>query len=364
MTAPADTPPAAGIKSISIRNFRGIESLDLSFTNPQGELNGVTVLGGPNGCGKTSVLEACLVGIRQYPLIRAARGRDARRGMIRSAGQTFEVEVNYLCPRDRFGVVEPQSGRSRVTSGNLLHPYKKAATLPALYVPSARTTGFAGPVSALTINYPQEAKRFANPMSGKLRLTAAKRKLVNAEFKRLFRREPRENGEHRSATVDREVAGDDLLQTVNQAWCLFYGRQRFSVRPVEGQRDGADSQNDGADVYLEGPEIAPDRPADFLSSGQLELFITIVEAAAAKDAAPVIIIDEPELHLDPSWHRRVLHLFRTLKPGAQVIAATHSPEVFDSVRSWERHFLLPPEDPRAKLWAGREARAEAVGAAA
>lgn len=64
----------------------------------------------------------------------------------------------------------------------------------------------------------------------------------------------------------------------------------------------------------------------------------------------IVLIDEPELHLDPLWHRSLLRSISALKPKCQIIAATHSPEVFDSVRSFERHFLVPADDPRAQAW--------------
>lgn len=49
------------IKDIRIKNFVGIEELNLEFTHPHGEPLDMIVLAGPNGCGKTSVLEACLM---------------------------------------------------------------------------------------------------------------------------------------------------------------------------------------------------------------------------------------------------------------------------------------------------------------
>ena len=56
------TAPSLAMTSLSIRDFRGINQLELDFSGPDGEPNGLVVLAGPNGCGKTAVLEAALIG--------------------------------------------------------------------------------------------------------------------------------------------------------------------------------------------------------------------------------------------------------------------------------------------------------------
>jgi predicted ATP-binding protein involved in virulence len=75
---------------------------------------------------------------------------------------------------------------------------------------------------------------------------------------------------------------------------------------------------------------------------------------AARFEGGIICIDEPELHLDPQWHALILQALRKLQPNSQFIVATHSPEVYESVLSFERHFLVPPEDPRAQAWGIRQ----------
>jgi predicted ATP-binding protein involved in virulence len=68
----------------------------------------------------------------------------------------------------------------------------------------------------------------------------------------------------------------------------------------------------------------------------------------------LVLIDEPELHLDPSWHRTILSVLAELSPDTQFIVATHSDEIYDSVLSYERHFLASNEDARSKLWPHRD----------
>src|SRR5207253_4688340 len=60
------------------------------------------------------------------------------------------------------------------------------------------------------------------------------------------------------------------------------------------------------------------------------------DAPAAMDAPPlmataIMLVDEIDLHLHPSWQQRVLgDLLRTF-PATQFIVTTHSPQVLTSV---------------------------------
>jgi len=87
-----------------------------------------------------------------------------------------------------------------------------------------------------------------------------------------------------------------------------------------------------------------------LSAGQLELFLFLAALVLNDEREGIIFIDEPELHLDPQWHRLFIKTLVELQPRAQFIVATHSPEIYDAARSYERHFLVPEDDPRAWAW--------------
>ena len=135
---------------------------------------------------------------------------------------------------------------------------------------------------------------------------------------------------------------ESMTQDINYVWNLFFPGQSFVVEPV------GDRPEDGFDVFVMREDLR--LPVDVLSSGQLEIFMMAGALALEEFQQGIILIDEPELHLDPQWHRTLLTAFRYLKPDSQVIVATHSPEIFDSVKSFERCFLVPDDDPRSKAW--------------
>lgn len=63
----------------------------------------------------------------------------------------------------------------------------------------------------------------------------------------------------------------------------------------------------------------------------------------------VLLVDEPEAHLHPSWQRQVLPAIQRLLPNAQIIAATHSPFVISSVNEGWIHILNAAADGSVRI---------------
>lgn len=68
-------------------------------------------------------------------------------------------------------------------------------------------------------------------------------------------------------------------------------------------------------------------PISKLSSGEKQLIILLAEALLQRGRHYVYLADEPELSLHIDWQRKILPAIKQLNPNAQIIAATHSPEV-------------------------------------
>ena len=62
-----------------------------------------------------------------------------------------------------------------------------------------------------------------------------------------------------------------------------------------------------------------------LSSGEKQLLILLIKVFLAKNA--LITLDEPELSLHIKWQQKLLESMHELNPNAQLIVATHSPEI-------------------------------------
>ena len=75
---------------------------------------------------------------------------------------------------------------------------------------------------------------------------------------------------------------------------------------------------------------------DELSSGEKQILILLSEALLQKNDKSLFIADEPELSLHISWQREIINAIHSLNPNAQLIFATHSPEV---VSLWKDYVI-------------------------
>jgi predicted ATP-dependent endonuclease of OLD family len=80
---------------------------------------------------------------------------------------------------------------------------------------------------------------------------------------------------------------------------------------------------EGRNIKIKQGEI--DIPLQGLSSGEKQVIRLLIECLAA--GANPVLIDEPELSMHVDWQHRLVSCMRTLNPGAQLIIATHSPEI-------------------------------------
>lgn len=313
--------PSTALESLSIRNFRGIDHLDLAFVGPDGLPNPLVVLAGPNGSGKTAVLEAALIAAGGTDLLVGASGRRA----VRKGADDYRIEATLQ--------INGSSHEIQATSD----APPPTPRLPHWYFSSWRAPLHVGSLG-VTVGKPgrKPRKNDAN------RLWNVKQILVNAAAKAHF------PGEQRSFIH----TYNDWMETIHQAWLEFYPESdgRFEVEIVDPSDAEADAEGVGAfDLYYKRAG-APRLEIDYLSAGQLELFLFLAALVLNDGREGIVFIDEPELHLDPQWHRLIVRSLVRLQPNAQFIVATHSPQIYDAARSYERHFLVPDDDPRARLW--------------
>jgi len=68
-------------------------------------------------------------------------------------------------------------------------------------------------------------------------------------------------------------------------------------------------------------------PLTLLSSGEKQLLIVLAEALLQEKKSWVYIADEPELSLHVNWQETLVDNLKQINPNAQVIFATHSPDI-------------------------------------
>ena len=112
-----------------------------------------------------------------------------------------------------------------------------------------------------------------------------------------------------------------LFTPLNNFWkCLarFMQNKHFEYSKEKGDLLVMLKEGNRTDVLI---------PLKALSSGEKQLFILLTEALLQRESNYLFIADEPELSLHIKWQKKILPEMLLITPNAQVIVATHSPEV-------------------------------------
>ncbi len=323
------------IKGLKIRNFRCIGELDLDFTDPDGNPLDLVVLAGPNGCGKTSVLEAILIACRHKQLM-AASADDPMKN-VRIGAESFEIEADALFDGQPVAVKwhigqELGDDYGTLKRGIVARNWPVRGLLRRSEIPISYFTSWRAPklVASLPVADEKEDKDEEHREADRLVILQKKCRdfWVHSSLNR-----------HDPASDPKVRA---IIGPLEKAWAIFYpgAEAEFIVRSVN-----KDNPEEGVNLYLrkkDGIEI----PVNDLSSGEIEV-LTMAGWFTMNDyKGGIVLIDEPELHMHEEWHCAIMRALRVLLPETQIIVATHSADILDSVMSYERFWLLHEGDPR------------------
>jgi predicted ATPase len=118
-----------------------------------------------------------------------------------------------------------------------------------------------------------------------------------------------------------EEEKDEILMPLNNFWkCLkkFMVDKEFSIDTENGEIKIELKEGDINNKFID---------VKSLSSGEKQLFILLAETLLQKKSTHLFIADEPELSLHIGWQRIILKKILELNPNAQIVVATHSPEI-------------------------------------
>ena len=343
------------LRQINIVNYKAIDHLEIPFIPPlMSNEPEVTVIGSKNGIGKTSILEACswlflapafdkrvLADLYNYfeplnlpdLLIRSGQNnaeisavfeldRKNINVRIKFTKSSIELSGDYKVINDfvlSYGLVKKFniSSFNRFVDSLLGGNAEPLLLAPFIYFHSYRKVQ-EGSIELRSLVEDDEFIRKPRPMSYRDRTTST--------FKMEILRSMMANVGLFENLNDNE--SQETLNFLNDLIRVFAKGKIEKLRPTV---------NNSFEFRINFTDELESFSFDGLSSGQKEIISTLFLIwRYTKDRPGIVLIDEPELHLNEEWHRSFINFLFERCPNNQYIIATHSKAIFDSVDKEQR----------------------------
>ena len=341
------------LASVEIENFRAIEKLTLAL-DPR-----LTVLHGPNAHGKTSVLGAVAAGLGAVP--------DLLSGVFERGFLDTDLRVGALDLRVALTTVDDVSWSGMVTKGSSeRRGYTSLLKDKMDEIFSACNEG--RPVEFPVVAFYDTdrvifdlTERWSDFKKGFTRYDAFEGALSSrTSFRGLFEWFYFKENEELREQRDRSDFGYRLrdLSSVRHAISSMLGDVSELHMEIDPPRFMVTIETGGKSEKL---------ALDQLSGGYRAVLALAADLAWRMaqgnphledplESEAIVLIDEVDLHLHPSWQQRILDDLTRTFPNAQFIVSTHSPQVLTTVRPEQRIVELCREED-GRIVAGSPASA-------
>ncbi len=348
------------LRKLKINNFKALDSLEIEFPPPKMKNDpDVFIMGSKNGLGKTSVLESCAllflgtIGEEDafYFLKRSGFPVNLHDLLIRAGEKYASIEGIFTINSEKAGITVTLSHNGKINvKGNTnpfreffrrskIHPktFSERFLLslvalnseplflpPLLYFHSYRKVQEGNPELGMMVEGDQYYRRSRIHPRIEFPVSTFKLEILRSMMSKaeLF-----EN-------LDDEEA-KDILTKLNELVGKYAGGKIEKLRP---------SPDNTVEFRITPTNNGNSFAFDGLSSGQKEIISTLFLIwHYTKDMPGIILIDEPELHLNVEWHRGFIQSLFEMAPQNQYIIATHSEEIFSSVPDERRILLVASE---------------------
>jgi len=350
------------LNRIKISNYKKIDSLEFDLLPPliEGDAD-ILLLGSKNGGGKTSILECCsllmLAGLftKQFKDIfrRDETLLDIANLLVKAGQETSDIEGEFKHDNEKCTIslkINHQEGFSIPTiqgDESLFRVNKKK--INAFDYPLNSIFAFSGePLIVPPLLHFNSYRKVqeSNPELGMMaddyhriydvRRRTGMRNIVNpvSSFKLEILRSLMGQASL-FEDIDKEQS-QIVLSQLNSLIQRYCGGQIEHLRPLPDNK---------VDIRIKPINGIESFSFDGLSSGQKEMIATLFLIwKNTKEHPSIVLIDEPELHLNAEWHGDFVRQLYKLVPHNQYILATHSEEMFRSVDERHRAILIPDED--------------------
>ena len=332
------------LHSLEIKNFRAIEDISLDFTDLLSRPRPINLIVGPNGSGKTSILDAIHVVVKvfenpQNPELREGLEYNVQQ-VVRGRANIAQITFEYSIEKDEAEAIDdvysslklPQNFNLSESVPPLGSPAKVIWYYPSrkpnnlcdheiLPRNSIRVLGARGRASQ-AISQNRQTSQIFDRIGGVCYLD--QRRTV-----RLFKSFNKQTQEDKNAHSDvllwlNQYYRKDLTWNEEKYGESYWKRvQRlFNKICFPSELIGLESGPDSDTVILKRKGVEYDLLQ--MSSGEHQILRILVGLAADTAKNSIVLIDEVELHLHPAWQKRLIQILREDDSNNQYIFTTHS----------------------------------------
>ncbi len=333
------------IEKLSLKNFRGFEELEIDFPAKEQE-GGLAVFIGANGSGKSSVLDGVFCHLKEIYDILERHKKSEKRIRIGSildkwrnlTEEDIYVKADQLNLESIWTVVENRIELSNMMRRDNLSSFsndvfriiewkkiKEEFPIIAFYktnrgitVPSLKAKDLTklGIEESFQLNNNQEID-------------------FNYFFEWFRNTEDFENEQRLYKDPNYRHTGLKVLRYVLQTFLKGYINPRVQRQPIEKL------VLEKGDDILSVTQLSHGEKLMFALIGDIVRRISITQPSLESplEGKGVVMIDEIEQHLHPSWQRTIIPNLRKTFPNIQFIITTHSPQVLSNVPK-ENVFIL------------------------
>lgn len=288
------------IKNLHIKEYNGLENLDINFES-KGKVLDLIVLAGINGSGKTRVLESVLDFFYKIEMFYKSQNKielfyeEIENESIKTAGN-IDVFYNELKNGAKGAFLSPKYLEIK----KILKKFPKI-----IYVPTE-------------INFQKVQKAQTN---------------FKKEYSFINIVDSYEIKDIPSyiATRISKVANEEENLTMGQVRKKVFAEINgiFEILELDVKLSEISKDENSMPIFTDssGKKFGINE----LSSGEKQLFLRTLAIKMLEPENSIIMIDEPELSLHPKWQQKIVDVYRKIGRNNQIILATHSPHILGSV---------------------------------
>ena len=333
------------LEKLELENFRAVESAEL-------ELHGKsTVIFGNNGTGKSSVLRS--INLLYANIINQIVNRKELK-------QSYAIKLEDI----KYGRKETQITALIDFDGNQKSYYKKmvrntgkssydAVSLKEIaeifhekYISDEEQKNI-----AIFVNYGTNRLVLDIPLRIRTHhsfdvYSAFEKAIENRiDFRTFFewyRNQEDYENEHKIATGDLEYQDRALIAVRTAIMSMLDGCSNLRV----ARRPRLEMKIDKGSISLNVSQMSDGEKCTMALLGDLARRLTLANPTLVNPllGEGIVLIDEIELHMHPSWQRKILRVLRETFPNIQFIVTTHSPIILNEANEDYNVFFMQREE--------------------